>query len=129
MKKKVFILLVVIISASVAFYFYAYKSHRNIADETSEYVISVENFEKDFAQNDSLANLKYLDKTVEIKGKITAIETENKALIIDEKVFASFNDVFPNDLKTGKVLTVKGRFVGYDDLLEQYKIDQITIIN
>ena len=129
MKKKVFILLFVIISASVAFYLYAYKSHRNIADETSEYIISVENFEKEFAENDSLANLKYLDKTVEIKGKITAIEPENKALIIDEKVFASFNDFFPNDLKTGKVLTVKGRFVGYDDLLEQYKIDQITIIN
>ena len=87
MKKKVFILLFVIISASVAFYFYAYKSHRNIADETSEYIISVENFEKEFAENDSLANLKYLDKTVEIKGKITAIEPENKALIIDEKVF------------------------------------------
>ena len=129
MKKKVIILLFVILAVSVAFYFYVYKEHRNIADETSEYVISVENFEKEFAENDSLANFKYLDKTVEIKGKITAIEPENKALIIDEKVFATFNDVFPNDLTIGKVLTVKGRFVGYDDLLEQYKIDQITIIN
>ena len=129
MKKKVIILLFVILAVSVAFYFYVYKEHRNIADETSEYVISVKNFEKEFAENDSLANLKYLDKTVEIKGKITTIEPENKALIIDEKVFATFNDVFPNDLTIGKVLTVKGRFVGYDDLLEQYKIDQITIIN
>ncbi len=129
MKKKVIILLFVILAVSIGIYFYAYKEHRNIADETSEYVISVKNFEKDFAENDSLANLKYLDKTVDIKGKITAIEPENKALIIDEKVFATFNDVFPNDLTVGKVLTVKGRFVGYDDLLEQYKIDQITIIN
>ena len=113
MKKKVIILLFVILAVSIGIYFYAYKEHRNIADETSEYVISVKNFEKDFAENASLANLKYLDKTVDIK----------------EKVFATFNDVFPNDLTVGKVLTVKGRFVGYDDLLEQYKIDQITIIN
>jgi preprotein translocase subunit YajC len=129
MKKRVFILLFTIVTVSIAIYFYIYKEHRKIADETSEYVISAANFENEFAKNDSLANLKYLDKTVEIKGTITAIEPESKALIIDEKVFATFDDVFPNDLKIGKILTVKGRFVGYDDLLEQYKMDQITIIN
>lgn len=129
MKKKILILFSLLIIVSISIYFYMYKEHRNIANETSEYVISVENFDKEFAENDSLANFKYLDKTVEIKGKITAIEPENKALIIDKKVFATFNNVFPNDLTIGKVLTVKGRFVGYDDLLEQYKIDQITIIN
>lgn len=129
MKKKIFILLFFVLLVFIVMYLYIYKQHRNITDEVSAYNVTVEIFEKDFKENDSLANVKYLDKTIEINGKITSLEEENKSIIIDEKVYATFSENFPKGLTKGKNINVKGRFVGYDDLLEQFKLDQITIEN
>lgn len=129
MKKKILILLFFVIVVFVIIYFYVYKQHRNITDEVSEYKVTVESFEREFNNNDSLANVKYLDKTIQINGNITSLEEDNKSIIIDEKVYATFSENFPEGLTIGKEVYVKGRFVGYDDLLEQFKLDQITIEN
>lgn len=108
----------------MAVYFYIYKSHRDIATETADFVISVSSLKG----SDSLTYTKYKDKTIQITGKLTSIDTENKALVIDEKLFATFLEVVPNNLTVGKQIKIKGRFLDYDDLVEEFKMDQTVVI-
>ncbi len=126
--RKIIVIVVIIISVLLSIYFYAYKGHRDIALEESEFKISVVDLQKEFATNDSIATKKYADKTVETFGKISSIDTIGKGIVIDEKLFGTFKTVLPENLKIGNSIKIKGRFLGYDELLEEFKIDQITIV-
>lgn len=105
-----------------------YQDHRDISTETAAFVISVPELEKEFVANDSLASIKYQDKTIEFSAKVTALDPENKAIILDSKIFATFNDSISKEIILGKKLRIKGRFLGYDELLEEFKMDQTLII-
>ena len=128
MKKKIGILVIIAIAVAVIIYFYAYKGHRDIASEKSDYTLTVAKLQTEFTENDSLANSKFQDKTIEISGLITQIDIESKGIVIDEKLSGTFKDKLPSDLIKGIKIKIKGRFIGYDDLLEEFKIDQITVI-
>lgn len=128
MKKKLLILLLVVLVGAIGAYMYLYKGHRNIATESADYTVTIAQLQEEFAKNDSLAYAKYQDKTIETSGKISSVDVESKGIVIDEKLFATFKDVLPSELITGKQIKVKGRFLGYDDLLEEFKIDQIVVI-
>ena len=128
MRKKILLLVLLVIIALVAVYFYTYKGHRDIASETSDFVLTVDDLNSEFATNDSLANHKYADKTIEIYGKITALDVASQAIIIDKKLAAVFADSIMPVLSLEDSIRIKGRFVGYDDLLEEFKIDQATLI-
>ncbi len=124
MKKKLSYLLFFIAVAAVSLYFYIYKDHRDIATETADFSIKVSSLKG----SDSLTYNKYKDKTIQITGKLTSIDTENKAIVIDEKLFATFLEVVPKDLSIGKQIKIKGRFLDYDDLVEEFKMDQTVVV-
>ena len=128
MKKKLLIVVLLIVGVLVSIYFYAYKYHRDIAASTTDYTFTLEQLKKEFDANDSLATLKYQDKVIEIKGKITAIETDSKSVVVDEKMYATFDKSIPEIVKTNGVVKLKGRFLGYDDLLEEFKMDQTSVV-
>ncbi len=128
MKKKLLILISIIAVVAIGAYFYAYQGHRDIKTESADFTVTISDLQKEFTENDSLANRKYADKTIQISGKITAIDVPNKGIVIDEKLFGTFDAKIPNDLSVGKQVKVKGRFLGYDELLEEFKIDQISIV-
>jgi len=117
-------LLVIVVIGITAVYFYLYKSHRNIATETADFVLSTSSLKG----SDSLSYYKYKDKTIQVTGKITNIDKENKAIVIDEKLFATFLDRVPNNLSIGKLIKIKGRFLDYDDLVEEFKMDQTIVV-
>jgi len=48
---------------------------------------------------------------------------------LNDKVSVGLESDLIASLKVGASLTVKGRCLGYDELLEIVKIDQATIIN
>lgn len=127
MKNKIVIILGVLLLAAFGAYNYLYKSHRDINNEAVSYSVSVEQVYSEFIKNDSLANLKYLDKTIEIYGKITDVDLSNKIITVDEKLFASFNITLKSDLKIGQNVKIKGRLIGFDDLLEELKMDQCIL--
>lgn len=128
MNKKSGYGILILLVATIAIYRYTYQDHRDIRSEKATYVVSIPELKKEFASNDSLAFAKYQDQTIELTAKITAVDTENKAFILDNKVFATFNDSLPKDIVSGKILKIKGRFLGYDELLEEFKMDQSSII-
>lgn len=109
-------------------YSYIYKSHRDISTERGMKISSVESIFKEFKQNENNANKRYLDKVIQVKGKVTQIDSIQKTITIDEKLFSSFQKVDFENCKLNSTLVLKGRFIGYDDLLEELKMDNCVII-
>lgn len=130
MKKKELIvtsILVVILIIAASVYNYVFNSeHRNIAQEEALVSMSAQDLFNHFEANETLATTTYLDQVVELKGKVTTIE--DGAIVLDNVIQANFNESKILTLKEGQTVTIKGRCVGYDELLELVKIDQSTLI-
>jgi len=130
MKKRNLILAIVIISCLIAFLTYNYifnSKHRDISSETATVILSADALYEAFKNDEAKGTTNFLDKVIELKGKITSVE--DSGLVLDHKVEIDFNQTKISHLKEGQITTVKGRCVGYDDLLEVVKIDQATLLN
>jgi hypothetical protein len=126
--KKLYAVLAVVlvlVILAISMYNYIYKGHRDIATEQVAFTISATKIHMDLSKEDKIA--KYVDEVVQIHGEITAIE--QNAVVLDDKVQISFSKEVSNDLSIAGQITIKGRCVGYDDLLELVKIDQATLIH
>lgn len=108
----------------ISTYKYIYKGHRDITTERVAYTISAAEMYRDVGTDNNIA--KYVDQVVQIHGKITALG--QNSLVIDDKVQVGLITDAPNQLTIASQITIKGRCVGYDDLLELVKIDQATLI-
>jgi hypothetical protein len=128
MKKKLLVVVPVLIAVGLfAGYKFIYKEHRDISTEEAEFTLTVPTLQNEFTQSDSLANAKYADKTIVVTGKVTAADAASNTITIDGKLSATLKDKITGD-QLQKPVKIKGRFVGYDDLLEELKMDQVTII-
>ena len=129
-RRKVTILTLIILAMLVGILVYQYtfnSKHRNIANEEATVTLSVDEFYSHFETNESLATINYLDKVVETKGEITLVEDND--VVLNNRVQVSFKSDETLKLQKGDLLIIKGRCVGYDELLEMVKIDQAIIIN
>lgn len=133
MSKKYFKIVISIVFLSLLagtmIYFYAYKEHRNISSEKPDYELKAEQLIKEFESNVEIANQKYADRTIISYGKITSLDLNNRMIVVDEKIVIEFSISIPKQLKIGDALKSKGRFVGYDELFQELKIDQATLLN
>ena len=127
MKKIALIIIILLVAVGTGIYFYMYKDHRDISTEDASFSVTVDALQTEFTANDSIANKKYLDHTIEVYGKISSLDLGSNAVVLDEKVFGTFKNAMPKDLSVGKPLKLKGRFIGYDDLLGEFKIDQVAV--
>ncbi|WP_178991028.1 OB-fold protein [Winogradskyella schleiferi] len=126
MLKKLIIFGILIISV-IAGYNYIFQDHRTIEDETAEFIISASAIGNQFSNDLKTAEATYLNKTIEVSGRISEINTTEVTL--DDKVFCQFSEALEASIQQNSKLKIKGRVIGYDDLLEQVKLDQCTIIN
>lgn len=127
MKKKIIIVLLILVVAAFGAYKFIYKEHRDIASEDASYTLTVPQVYTAFQKNDSVVNAKYANQTVEIHGKITAIDIQSKTITLDEKLSAMCTKGIQGTLKLQSSITLKGRIVGYNDLLDVVEMDQCTI--
>lgn len=128
MKKTNWIILILILIGILAIFAYnfVYQEHRNIESEATAFSLDANAFVSAFQENATLAESKYLNQTVLISGVISEINTSN--LTLNNSVFCSFSS--ENNLKEIKPntkISIKGRCIGYDELLEQVKLDQCTV--
>lgn len=124
-KWSIFILLLILIG--VLGYNYVYQDHRDIQSEASVFSVSSKNILEEFQVNSEDSESKYLDKTITVSG--TATQIESHAIVLDNSVFCQFQDKIAPKLQNAKNISIKGRFLGYDDLLKEVKLDQCHIIN
>ena len=124
MRKKL-IILIIIVSIGVIIYNYIYKDHRNIENENAEFIVTAIELSNEFLVAPSDSENKYLNKTIEVSGNISEINDNN--LVLNEKIFCLLQNSI--NATVGKSIKIKGRCIGYDNLLEEIKLDQCTILN
>lgn len=123
--KKYWILIAIVLLAVVG-YNYLYQEHRDIESESARFSMTAQQIHSEFNNDPVVSQNKYGNETIAISGFVSEInETE---ITIDDNVFCQFSEQI-NQKKTplNSKITVKGRFIGYDDLLEQVKLDQCII--
>ena len=125
MRKKIIIFIGFIILVIVG-YNYIYQSHRDIENENAQYEITSNKIALEFIENATETETKYLNTTIEVIGMVS--EKDSNTITLDDKVFCQFNTSFKNTIVFDSKIKIKGRVIGYDDLLEQVKLDQCTII-
>ena len=127
MKKKLLIFGFFVIIFALLLYNYIYKNHRDISSEKESFAVSVVDLTNDYDKSDSLANAKYLDKTIIIYGKISSLDLTNNILTVDTSLSAIIKEK-NTTLKVNDSIKLKGRFIGYDDLLGEFKMDECSIV-
>jgi hypothetical protein len=125
MKKILLIAFFIIVIIGILGYNYLYQDHRDVAtsDATSSYT-STELLTL-FTDQDTSNDAQALDQVIEVSGLAT--DTSANSITLDGQVFIEFKE--PHQLALNQTYTLKGRCLGYDDLLEEVKIDQAIFIN
>ena len=126
--KKNIVIFIVFLTIGFLGYRYLFGGGRDYASEEAIKIISLDSIFSEFNKNETSANKIYLNKVIEISGKITQVDADSNSILIDEKVYAAFKKSNFKNLILNENIKVKGRFLGYDDLLEELKIDNCTII-
>ena len=124
--RKLIIFIAILIVVAIVGYRYIYKDHRTIKNEPAEYSMTSTEVSKEFSNNLKLAETKYLNKTIEVSGSTSEVNSND--ITLDDKVFCQFTEAIEASIKENSNLKLKGRVLGYDELLEQLKLDQCTII-
>lgn len=124
MRKWIVFIILIVIGIGIKAYNYIYQDHRDIESETAEFVLNSTDLVNEFTINPSASEKKYLNKTIEVFGTIT--ELNDRDLTLDNNIFCQFSSKIEVD--TSKKVNIKGRFIGYDELLDQIKIDQCSIL-
>jgi predicted PurR-regulated permease PerM len=121
------IVLLLLVSSGIYFYYgFLMGEARNIASEMPDYSIKATELLKDYNADPKKADSLYLNKTIEVTGKVTK-ETDS-VIILENNIFCLFTKKVNNRLINNEV-TVKGKCIGYDELFEEVKLDQCTITN
>lgn len=126
MRKWAIILILILILAFVG-YNYLYQDHRDINKEQPEYIVSSTSINDEFLKNSVSSEKKYQDKTIIVSGIIS--ELNQNSVTLDSKVFCQFSKILNRSVKINTKIKIKGRFIGYDDLIEQVRLDQCFIID
>ncbi len=125
-QKHIISILIVLLVIAVLTYNYMYQDHRDIKTEASAFVLDTEVISSNFSENITEAETTYLNKTIEVSGLIS--ETDPNSITLDDKVFCQFSKTINQSITLNSTIKIKGRVIGYDDLLEQVKLDQCTIM-
>lgn len=128
-KRTKIIILILATIGLIGIVVYNYVMHggaRDLTTEKTEFVVTSNEIVDYFIKNPDAANKKYLERAVAVKGTVSNVE--GTQIILDNSVncgFKSHND----SVKVGQLITVKGRIIGYDDLMEELKMDECFIDN
>ena len=122
--KIIAFLLVIVLVASFTWLYVFYGGARDLASEESEFTLSSKVITGEFASDVAKATLKYSDKAIVISGKVTAVS--DSTVTIDNTIICNFK-IPDASIKNEQSISVKGRLVGFDDLMGELKLDQCSI--
>lgn len=114
---------IIIIIGSAGTYLYMYKSHSDISSLNASFKGKAQELIK-LVKNkpESFNNL-----IIEVTGKITS--SDQNSYTLERFIYCQTGEInkqynYLND----DIVTIKGRVIGYDDLLEELKLDQCILI-
>lgn len=124
LKRIILFILVIGVIGGIANYMYN-KPPRNIAEAKKDFTLNANQFYKVYESNEDSANKLYLEKVIEVQGKVVEIQLENEdepslALGTDSEgmtIRCGFKKELLNEVKTKKMgdkIKVKGKCDGMD---------------
>ena len=123
-KKKLAIILLILIFIIGIFYFFTYqKKHIDWIHIQPQISLSVQELLQNF-QNGEGNDL--INKVVQISGTITALD--DSLYILDKAVVCKPAVNIESNITEKEFVTVKGRCVGYDDLLMEVRLDHVVVM-
>jgi hypothetical protein len=104
------------------------KPHKDFNKSPFEVTIESKELISLYQDNTDNANARFLDKILLVKGNITNIESD--IIILDNGIVCTLDpsQVVTEEIHLNKNISVKGRCIGYDDLLEEIRIDHSFIM-
>lgn len=127
MKKKIILTALAITVVAVFGYCYVwYGGARNVSSEDAVFNVSSKNIIAEFDSDIAKSNAKYLEKAIAITGSVSKIN--EKQIIIDNIIVCDLKEP-DSSIKEDQQITLKGRVVGYDDLMGEIKLDECSVIN
>lgn len=97
---------------------------RDLSSEKADYIVTSKKLMDEFSTNADVSNKKYLEKAVAVSGVIT--DSNPNQIIIDNTIICTLKNPIAS-LKKNESVTIKGRVVGYDDLMGEIKLDQCFV--
>ncbi|MGB2128022.1 MAG: OB-fold protein [Flavicella sp.] len=124
-KKTLYLLLVFcFVVVATAVFKYIYRPHKDIQASEASFSVTATYLSNTFSNDIEGATQKFLNKTLEVSGNIS--ELDSLSIALDGVVFGYLSVSSNKPLNT--FTTIKGRCIGYDELLEIVKLDQCTIL-
>jgi hypothetical protein len=108
----------------VATYKYIYQKHRDIQAAESDFERTSEEIYIEFAQNSNQATKKYVNKIITVTGVVS--ERDVNSLTLNTRVVCYFSKKLEN--VNHPTMTIKGRCIGFDELLEVVKLDECSVV-
>lgn len=127
-RKRKIIIIFFLIAVLSGLYGYNYVMHggaRDLVSEETDFKVSSDNILNEFTSNIEAANIKYLEKAVAVEGVVTSVK--GLQIILDKTLICNLK-VQDNTIIEGRKTIIKGRVVGYDDLMGELILDQCFII-
>lgn len=124
MKKRFKIISAVVIVLIAGFfggYLYVMKGgERNLQTEDTAYKVNAADLSAEFSQDAEKATKKYLNKAVEIRGTVTS--GKDKEVVLNSNIVCTMQQ--PVKTNASDNVSIKGRILGFDDLMGEIKLDQ-----
>mgnify|MGYP001370755336 CR=1 FL=1 len=105
------------------------KPHKNFSSTKPNITIDSSNFINEFKTNSTLATEKYLNQIILVNGYVT--DKLTKSVILDNGIVCTLDSSSFKALgliQINNEISIKGRFVGFDDLFEEIRLDHCFIM-
>ncbi len=120
--KWVLIILIFVLIGAYSAYKYAYKPHTTIEELTVDFSGTSEDLMAKVVEDFTLWN----NKVVELSGIITS--KGEKGITLNNAIYCQFReDVSFSELELNQSIKLKGRLIGYDDLLNELKLNRCIL--
>ncbi|OJJ19082.1 hypothetical protein BKI52_19905 [marine bacterium AO1-C] len=117
-------LLIIAVLGMLIGYRIIYKPHKKTIDQKAAFVGTAQRFQQQVASNQQ----QWQNTIVRLQGKVTGVDQQG--ITLNQTIYCQLEDSLKvGQAKTNTRLSIKGRFIGYDDLLEEIKLDQCIIIS
>ncbi|MBH10665.1 MAG: hypothetical protein CMG74_10025 [Candidatus Marinimicrobia bacterium] len=123
-KKKITAIFFILIILIFYFYFFIYSKNHvdwknikpNIKLSAHELIRQIQNKQEN----------NYINQVIEISGNVTALY--DSLYILNNTIVCKPDVIIEDGIVENSFITVKGRFVGYDDLLMEVRLDHVVLI-
>ena len=105
------------------------KPHKNYSNTKPNITIDSSNFINEFKTNSTLATEKYLNQVILVNGNVT--DRLTKSVVLNNGIVCTLDSLSLKALRLIQInneVSIKGRFVGFDDLFEEIRLDHCFIM-